>query len=545
MMEGMQMLTRRLIPGLCLVILTSVILTAAAIDAPVANAVMNGDRDAVRSLLKQKVNVNAAQGDGMTALHWAAFRDDVEVAQLLVQSGANAKATTRNGALTPIFMAAKNGSPRMIELLLKAGADPNTSDVNGATVLMIASTAGNPESVQALLKSGANANAKENTNGQTALMFAAWENRGSVIRALVSAGADMSVTTKTMKLERETIDENGNPIVNATANDPDVVRGGDRPRGGASAPGADPPGNLIMGGLTALLIASRDGQMDAVQALVESGVDLNQVSAGDRSSSLVISVANGHYAVAKYLVDHGANPNLVNIDGLSPLWATVNMRYAPISWAPNPRTDQEIDSLILIKDLLEHAADPNIRTLKRKLWFSPTSHDQTWVDPKGSTPFFRAAASSDVDAMKILVAYGADPNRPSTGGTTPLIVAAGLGWVGNFSSNAPGQWMNAVKFCIEHGADINAVDSKGYTALHGAAIRGDNDLVKYLLEKGAKIDAVTKAGDSVGDMANGPFEHAIPHPDTREMLIKLGAKDSNNCRSDQCVVKEIKKPRPE
>src|SRR5262245_3860406 len=543
MMEGMQMLTRRLIPGLCLVILTSVIMTAAAIDAPVANAVMNGDRDAVRSLLKQKANVNAAQGDGMTALHWAAFRDDLEIAQLLVQNGANVKAGTRNGALTPIFMAAKNGSPRMIEVLLKGGADANSADVNGTTVLMIASTAGNAEAVQVLLKNGANANAKEKQNGQTALMFAAWENRGAVIRALAAAGADMSVTTKTMKLERETIDENGNPI-NATANDPDYVRGGDRPRGAAAA-NAEPPGNLIMGGLTALLIAARDGQMDAVQALVESGVDVNQVSAGDRSSSLVISIANGHYAVAKYLVDHGTNPNLVNIDGLSPLWATVNMRYAPISWAPNPRTDQEIDSLILIKALLEHGADANGQTLKRKLWFSPTSHDQTWVDPKGSTAFFRAAASSDVDAMKLLVAYGADPNLPSTGGTTPLIVAAGLGWVGNFSSNAPGQWMNAVKFCIEHGADINAVDSKGYTALHGAAIRGDNDLVKYLLEKGAKIDAVTKAGDSVADMANGPFEHAIPHPDTREMLIKLGAKDSNNCRSDQCVVKEIKKPRPE
>jgi ankyrin repeat protein len=540
-MEGMQMLTRRLIPGLCLVILTSVILTAAAIDAPVANAVMNGDRDAVRSLLKQKANVNAAQGDGMTALHWAAFRDDLEIAQLLVQSGANVKAVTRNGALTPIFMAAKNGNPRMIEVLLKGGADVNTADVNGTTVLMIAATAGNPEAVQVLLKNGATVNAKEQQNGQTALMFAAWENRGAAIRALAAAGADMSVTTKTMKLERETLDENGNPI-NATANDPDYVRGGERR---AAAPNAEPPGNLIMGGLTALLIAARDGQMDAVQALVESNVDVNQVSAGDRSSSLVISIANGHYAVAKYLADHGANPNLVNIDGLSPLWATVNMRYAPISWAPNPRTDQEIDSLILIKALLEHGADPNIQTLKRKLWFSPTSHDQTWVDPKGSTPFFRAAASSDVEAMKLLAAYGADTNLPSAGGTTPLIVAAGLGWVGNFSSNAPGQWMNAVKFCLEHGADINAVDSKGYTALHGAAIRGDNDMVKYLLDKGAKIDAMTKAGDSVADMANGPFEHAIPHPDTRDMLIKLGAKDSNNCRSDQCVVKEIKKPRPE
>jgi len=273
-----------------------------------------------------------------------------------------------------------------------------------------------------------------------------------------------------------------------------------------------------------------------VQALVESGANVNQVSGGDKSSTLVISIANGHYTVAKYLVDHGADPNLVNIDGLSPLWATMNMRYAPVSWAPNPRTDQEMDAMILIADLLDHGADPNARTLKRKLWFSPSSHDQTWADPRGSTAFWRAAEASDVEAMKLLVARGADPNLPNGIGTTPLIVAAGLGWVGNFSSNAPGQWMNAVKFCLEHGADINAADGKGYTALHGAAVRGDNDMIAFLVSKGAKIDAVTKTGDTIADMANGPFEHAIPHPDTVALLEKLGSKNSHNCRSDQCVV---------
>jgi uncharacterized protein len=532
------MATRTLIFGLCLVIALGGNVLAAAIDAPLADAVMNGDRDAVRSLLTKKVNVNAAQGDGMTALHWAAFKDDLEIAQMLIKSGANVKAVTRNGALTPIVMAAKNGNAGMIDLFLKAGADANTTDVNGTTVLMVAAMAGNPDAVKVLVQNGANVNAKEKVNGQTAAMFAAWENRGPAIKVLAAAGADLSVTTNVVKLEKETVDENGNPV-NATANDPDFVRGGDRPRG-APVAGAEPPGNLVMGGLTALLIAARDGQLDAVRSLVESGANVNQVSAGDRSSSLVISIANGHFTVAKYLVEHGANPNLVNIDGLSPLWATVNMRYAPISWAPNPRIDEEIDALQLIKALLDHGADPNGQTLKRKLWFSPTSHDQTWVDPKGSTAFFRAAASSDVEAMKLLVAHGADPNLPSLGGTTPLIVAAGLGWVGNFSSNAPGQWMNAVKFCLEHGADVNAVDAKGYTALHGAAIRGDNDLVLYLIDKGAKIDAVTKAGDTVADMANGPFEHAIPHPDTAALLEKLGSKNSNNCRSDQCVVKAKK-----
>jgi ankyrin repeat protein len=529
------MMNRILIIGLCFALLLCVSTFAVTVDSRIADAAMNSDHTAVSSLLKEKVDVNAPQGDGMTALHWAAFKDDLDLARTLVQAGANVQATTRNGALTPVVFAARNGNPAMIELFLKAGADANTADVNGTTVLMQAALAGNPEAVNVLLDRGANVNAREKKNGQTALMFAAWENRGAVIKTLAAHQADFGVTTNVVKLERETLDENGNPI-NATVNDPDYIRGDARPRNAGAAGPAEPSGNLMMGGLTAFLIAARDGQLQAVQALAESGADINQVSAGDKSSTLVISIANGHYAVAKYLVDHGANPNLVNIDGLSPLWVTMNMRYAPVSWAPNPRTDEEIDSLILIAGLLDHGADPNGQTLKRKLWFSPSSHDQTWADPRGSTAFWRAAEASDVDAMNLLVSRGAEPNLPNLVGTTPLIVAAGLGWVGNFSSNAPGQWMNAVKFCLDHGADINALDSKGYTALHGAAVRGDNEMIQFLVSKGAKIDAVTKTGDTVADMANGPFEHALPHPDTVELLEKLGSKNSHNCRADTCVV---------
>jgi len=528
------MLKRTFIPGFCLAVLLSGLMTAATTDMRLANAAMNGDLNAVRSLLSQKVDVNLPQGDGMTALHWAAYKDDLQMAQALVDAGANVKAATRNGAITPITFAARNGNAAMIALFLKSGADANNTQANGTTILMDAALSGSADAVNVLLDHGANVNAKEKVNGQTAVMFAAWENRGAVIRALAAHKADLRVTTNVTKLERETLDENGNPI-NQTVNDPDRIAGDPTPRRGAAGP-QEPSANLIMGGLTALLIAARDGQLDAVQALVESGADVDQISAGDKSNPLIIAIANGHYGVAKYLADHGADPNIVNIDGLSPLWATMNMRYAPVSWAPNPRTDQEIDSLILIADLLDHGANPNIQTLKRKLWFSPSSHDQTWADPRNSTPFFRAAEASDVDAMKLLVERGADPNLPNMIGTTPLMVAAGLGWVGNFSANAPGQWMNAVNFCLDHGADINAADGKGYTALHGAAVRGDNEMIKFLVSKGAKIGAVTKTGDTVADMANGPFAHAMPHPDTVAMLEEMGSKNNHNCRADKCVV---------
>jgi len=517
---------------LLLLLGVTISMSAATTDVRIANAAMNGDRDSVRSLLNQKVDVNTPQGDGMTALHWAVFRDDLDMAKVLIDAGASVKAVTRNGAITPIIFAARNGNAAMIELLLKSGADANTTQTNGTTVLMEAAVSGSADAVNVLLQHGADVNAKEKVNGQTALMFAAWENRGAAIKTLTAHHADMRVTTKVIKLERETLDENGNPI-NQTVNDPDRLAGDNSPRR-AAPQGVS--GNLIMGGLTALLIAARDGQLEAVQALVESGADVNQISAGEGSTPLIIAIANGHYTVGKYLVDHGADPNIVNIDGLSPLWATANMRYAPVSWAPNPRTDQEMDSLILVADMLDHGADPNIQALKRKLWFSPSSHDQTWADPRGSTAFWRAAEASDVDLMQLLVSRGADPNLPNAIGTTPLIVAAGLGWVGNFSANAPGQWMNAVKFCLDHGADINAADAKGYTALHGAAVRGDNEMINFLISKGANVKAVTKTGDTVADMANGPFAHAMPHPDTVALLEKLGSKNNDNCRADKCVV---------
>ena len=486
-----------------------------ASDAPLADAAKNNDLDSVRTLLKSGADVNAAQGDGMTALHWAAFHDNVEVADLLLAADVDVSVQTRVGALTPLWFAANNGNAGLVDSLLTTEADANVVTATGATALMAAAMTGSVETIDVLVERGVFINSRETTNGQTALMFAAWENRPEAIAALVRHGAHVGLTSFVVSMIEPRVDEYGNPV----------------PVRRRRVPG----GNSVMGGMTALLFAARDGHIEAVRALVSHGADVDQVSGGDGSSPMVIAIANGHYSVAKFLLDESADPNLVNIDGLGPLYATVNMRFAPVSWAPNPPTEQEIvDPLDLLRALLEQGADPNAR-ITRKLWFSPTSHDRGWADASGSTPFWRAAQSSDVESMEILVDGGADPNLSTYKGITPLMVAAGIGWVGNFTQSAPNSFLAAIRYCFDLGADVNAIDSKGFTALHGAAGRGDMGMVEYLVGEGARVDAINDDGNSPADMAFGPSRFFIPKPDTVDLLVGLGSPFQDNCRSDQCV----------
>ena len=488
---------------------------ALAADAPVADAAMSGDVETVRALLAGGADVNAAQGDGMTALHWAAFQDDLTLAQLLLKAEADVAVATRVGAITPLSLAASNGSATMIEALVAANAVVTIPTTTGATPLMAAARSGHVDAVRALLDHGAFVNARETANGQTALMFAAWENRADVISLLVERGAHTGLTSWVVSMIEPRLGDDGNPV----------------PPGRARVPG----GNSVMGGMTALLFAARDGHLEAVRALVESGAQIDQVAGGDGSSPMVIAIANGHYTLAKYLLDAGGDPNLANIDGLAPTYATINMRFAPVSWAPNPRTDQEeVDAVQLLAALLDAGADPNVR-IARRLWFSPTSHDRLWINPAGATPFWRAAQASDVESMRLLLAAGADPDLATFDGTTPLMVAAGIGWRGNFSQNAPDSWITAVHFLMEIGADVNAVDTSGYTALHGAAALGNDEMVEFLVARGARVDAINEAGNSPADMAFGPSRFFIPKPDTAELLVGLGSSFQNNCRSDQCV----------
>lgn len=584
-------------------------LTAESADLRLVNAAQQQSLETVSRLIGQKVSINDAQGDGMTALHWAAYHDDVALLRTLLKAGADTGAKTRNGLFAPLHLAARNGSVQIIQELLQAGAAVDQQTDTGSTPLMLAASSGSLEAVQLLVKNGAQVNVKDTAKEQTALMYASALDRTSVVSFLLANGADPKVKSKVTRLERLRMDLDGNvfpasgggaagaakPESSKPANAPkegsgvtatdkttqsdppkevakeastqpveeSAVASASRPAeaskpaestkpaaGGVQKAGdvaARPPresGATLMGGNTALLFAARDGHLKTVEALLDGGADINQTGDSDKTSPLVISIINGHYDVAAYLLKRGADVNLVNDAGLGALYATVDVQWSPKSWYPQPDTTQQhVTYLQLLKELLDRKADPNVKLTKR-LWFRGLAQDPVWVDAKGSTPFWRAAQSADTAAMKLLTEHGADPKIPSDQGVTPLMVASGLGWMANHSTNAPDAWLDAAKLAIELGdSNVQAADTRGYTPLHGAAYIGHNELVKFLISKGAKVDAKTKAGDSPADMANGPTRFGLPQPETFALLVSLGSPSSDNCRSDQCLVAPQKDPR--
>ncbi len=511
----------------CILVLfaASVLVGADGYDTRLAEAAAQDDIEAVRALLAHHPDVNAAQNDGATALHWAALKGDLEMVRLLLAAGANVKAATRIGALTPLYLGASAGSAAVVDELLRAGADASVSNTtNGTTALMKAAAAGSAEAVKLLLDHGAPVNAIEPGHNQNALMFAAAANRPGVIRLLAARGAELRATSKVVHIQpQKDFDSNEFPL------DADLILHANLPPGkeaAAAALAGRRASPTVSGGLTALILAAREGQLDATRALVEAGADANEPSAGDGTTPMVMAIINGHFEIAKFLLERGADPNLANLDGLTALYATIDARWAPVGGGPVPVTEHDkVNYLELMKTLLDHGARPDLR-LKKKLWFRPAFHDQMWVGTPGSTAFWRAAQATDLAAMRLLVAHGADPKIPSDEGDTALMMSAGVGWAGNFSRNAPGPALDAVRYCVELGLDVNAQDVTGYTALAGAAWRGDNDLVKFLVGKGAKLDVRTARSWSVTDMATGPYLRttgATSHPETIELLIQMGA----------------------
>lgn len=583
----MSKLIRGVVAGAVLAVGMSAWLAAATQNAPVAEAAMNRDQAAVKALIKDAADVNAAQGDGMTALHWAAMHGDLELAQMLIYAGANVKASTRIGAYTPLYLASQQGSAGVIEALIKAGSDPKAGTTNETTPLMVAAQAGKTEAVKALIDGGADVNAKDGVRGQTPLMYAAAANRADVVALLVARGADPKIASKVTdltSLTREGMGFGGNPQVPGAAA-PGQAPGGapaagpDGRPGGPGAAGARAPqipgvtrsyqlNELIAahGGLTPLLYATRQGHAESVEALLKAGADVNQISAGDETTPLLMAIINGHFDVAQTLLDKGADPNRSSANGVTPLYGVLNVEWAPKALYPQPRAhmQQTIGYLDLMKTLIDKGADPNAR-INKKVWYSGYSFDLSGVDEIGASVFWRAAYASDVAAMRMLVAAGADPNVPTMkpagrprfgdmiereikdvsglpdvpiGGpsVTPLHATTGVGYGEGFAANshrfAPTGMMAAVKYLVEElGADVNAADHQGNTALHHAASRGDNEMILYLVSKGANVMAVDREGRTTVDMANGAVQRVQPYPETIALLEKLGAKNNHKCVS--------------
>lgn len=668
-------------------------LLAASVESPVADAAMRGDTAQLRTLLKQGVDANAAQADGMTALHWAATRGSASEIKVLVYAGARLESTTRNGNYTPLHLAARSGQGAAVRALLDAGANANAvTNSGGATPLHMAAAQGDSVSVQALIDHKAKVDARESAYDQTPLMWAATYDRVVAIQTLVAGGADIEAVSKVEDMAaREKEDRASNSLRNRkvaalkSAENPTAGPSAGAPRGAGAAPAAAKPGDAKAGeakvadakvadakavkggavavvdasakadkkndkkdekkakdtdaaktvsipkdlptnakdsalaaaapkplnaapqpaggpviggtqaaqgggrggargaglsygdlvgkkgGLTPLLFAIRQGNMASVKILIKDGAKVNHVSAGDHTSPLLMATINGQFDIAKMLLtDHKADPKLVSDAGATPLYTTINAQWAAKSLYPQPTAQyqQTTSYLELMEDLLKAGADVNAR-LTKHLWYMSYNFDLLGVNTTGATAFWRAAYGTDVDAMKLLIKYGADPNIPTMKpigqqrdpdgvledegngktdpsglplvpdggpGVFPLQAATGVGYGEGFAANAhrhaPDAWVSSAKYLIEElGLDVNSRDYKGYNALHDAAARGDTVLAAYLISKGGDITAVSRSGQTVADMANGPVQRVPPFYEAVVWFEKAGSKNSNKCKS--------------
>ena len=505
----------------------------AAADLGLVEAAKQGDKEAIRSLLKQRVDVNTQQADGTTALAWAAYRDDLETAGLLIGAGANANAPNVNG-VTPLSLACTNGSAAMVDRLLKAGAKPNEPE------FMQCARAGNLEAVKSLLTRGANVNARESRGGQTALMWAVTSKHPEVVQALIERGADVNASSK--------------------------------------------------GGFTPLMFSAQQGDLETARTLLAAGAKVNAVTGGEGlwpgMTPLLLASSSGHEALSVYLLEKGADVNAEDENGYTAMhFALMNglVLFHRIRMPKYPSYMNRPNMLGLVKALLAMGGNPNARVKKISDMFAPITRSDPYpgsVSPVGATPFLLAAITYDVEAMRILAAGGADPRMvteipagltlgkdgfpdPTTKATlvaagkmndheagpwglTAVMLAAGLtrwrtGGVTR-TEELETRALEAVKLAVELGVDVNATDTLGMTALHGAAFHGSERIIQFLAEKGAKLDAKDISGQTPlhkamnikppGQLRGVAWHRSlialgIAPKSTAELLLKLGATPVN------------------
>ena len=643
----------------------ALLLSAGPPDSPVADAAREGDLEAVRALLLEGADVNAAHGDGMTALHWAAERGDAPLAGVLLSAGANPEAVTRIGHYTPLHVAARAGHEAVVIELVESGADVGARASNGgATPLHLAAAAGDAEVVRALLANGADVNARETEWGQTPLVFAASWNRVEAIQALMEGGADPSLASHTVDLDQfseldraatQRRDELLDAFTKDGAEPPtpseleaaieagrEILLSGELPEDEEEEEDEDdfrrrdrgPPRIVTKGGLTPLLHAARQGHIASIRALLDGGADVDHAGA-DNTTALLIATINGQFDAALMLLERGADPNTASsLNGVTPLFAAVNSEWQPRTRYPQPQEKaiQKASYLDVMRALLEAGADPDARVSVHPWYMEYTgcgNGNCGLVDVYGATAFWRAAYATDVPAMRLLVEHGADPGLPTlvrsdprpdretqarqralarlTEGfdalaaeekvkaltavrgdlpdsvqaaypddllegdpdgvkdeivahaqradsvrkatpdpsglppvkagdpsVYPIHAASGVGYGEGFAGNAhrhvPDGWLPAVKYLVEElGVDVNQPDENGYTALHHAASRGDNELILYLVSQGGDVTVVARSGQTTADMANGPVQRVSPFPETVALLESLGSKNNHNC----------------
>jgi ankyrin repeat protein len=465
-----------------------VALAAAAVaraEPALVDAAQKGDVKTVRTLLRQAVDVNGAQTDGMTALHWAVQRNDLELTSLLLGAGADVKAANRTG-VRPLYLAAVNGNAAVIGKLLDAGEDANAVLTGEAeTVLMLTAYTGNLDAVKLLLDRGADVNAQQ-YRGQTALMWAASEGHAAVAKLLLARGAD--------------------------------------PKLASSA--STKPERRPAGGMTALLFASRQGKLETARALVEGGADVNQGGA-DGTTPLLIAIVNGHYDVASMLLDRGADASVADANGRTPLYAAIDLRNQQWSQGPAPELPQA-EHLAMIQRLV--AADANLAATITGKVKHRGSFDMRWTDLKGGTPFLRAAWNGDVEVMKLLLEHGADPNVATDKKETALLLLSGAGWpLGQGYIRSDSEIEAALDLLVEElHQDVNAATTEGITPLMCAVFKGTNNVVQYLADHGAKLDAKDDKGRTLLTWAAGVAANEgqppRPQPETEKLVRELMAK---------------------